>query len=119
LTLLLIPGFNDKKEDLKKQAEWIVNNLGKDVPLHISKFYPMYKMMDVAQTSMQKLEQAYDIAKEAGINYVYIGNVVTEKENTYCPRCGNLLVNRLGFAVSENEVKKGACSCKQKIPGVW
>ena len=119
LTLLLIPGFNDNPDEIKKQCEWIVNNLGKDVPFHISRFYPQYKMQDVAPTSMQKLEQAYDIAKNAGLNHVYIGNVATDKGNTYCSRCGNLLINRIGFGVSEIKLKNNKCSCGQEIPGIW
>jgi pyruvate formate lyase activating enzyme len=119
LTLLLIPGFNDSPDEIKKQCEWIVNNVGKDAPFHISRFYPQYKMMDTAPTSMQKLEQAYEIAKGAGLNYVYIGNVVTEKGNTYCARCGNLLIERTGFAVSETKLKNKKCNCGQEIPGLW
>ena len=119
LTLLLIPGFNDSPKDMKTQFEWIVNNLGKDVPLHISRFHPSYKMSDTDATSLKRLNEAYELAKERGINYVYVGNVVTEKGNTYCKRCGNLLIERIGFTVTQNKLKNNKCSCKQEISGIW
>ena len=118
LTLLLIPGLNDSLEDLEKQFQWIKTNLGKDVPLHISRFHPNYKLTEIEHTSMQKLNEAYDLAKEF-LNYVYVGNVVTERGNTYCSRCGKLLIDRIGYTLNENKIKNNKCSCTQDIPGVW
>ena len=119
LTLLLVTGYNDSSEDIKKQCEWIKTNLGAETPLHISRFFPDYKMMDVSPTPISKLNEAYETAKDAGLKFVYVGNTVTEKGNTYCPRCGNLLIKRVGFSIAENKIKNSRCSCRQEIAGFF
>lgn len=99
---------------------WINNNLG-DIPLHFSKFFPNYKMLDTKETPEKILIKAKEIAEKIGLNYVYIGNVFLDKsEDTYCPKCKELLIERRGFDVLQNKIKNGKCfNCKEKIPGVW
>ncbi len=118
ITYLVIPGWNDRREEIKQFSEWVVEALGEDIPVHFSRFYPQYKMTDRPPTPLSTLDMAYNVAKDAGVKYVYLGNVPGDhRENTYCPSCGELLIERVGFAVSVNRVKNGRCPrCGEKIP---
>jgi len=122
ITTLVIPKHNDSKEELKSIAEFIAS-IDKNIPWHITAFFPEYKMLDVDSTSREKLFEAYNIGKEAGLNYVYVGNILSEeKENTYCPKCNSLLVKRIYYdiEVKHLDLKTGRCKeCNEKIPGVW
>jgi len=119
ITNLIIPGLNDKAKKIKEMAKWIKDNLGKDVPLHFTAFYPSYKLLDVPPTPKETLFKARDIAKNY-LDFVYIGNIINEAGNTYCPKCKALLIRRVGFNVLENNIKNGKCyKCGKKIPGVW
>ena len=121
ITNLLIPSYNDDPKIVKKMCEWIRDNLGKDVPIHFSRFYPTYKLKNVAPTPVSKLEKAYKIARDVGLEYVFIGNVPGHKaESTYCPKCGKVLIKRHGYEILENNIVNEKCKfCKEKIPGVW
>ncbi len=120
LTNLIIPGFNDKPEMIKKMCRWIVDNLGNDVPVHFSAFYPCYMMHGTPATPPETVSRARKIATEEGIRYSYSGNIgAGDESNTFCPFCGELLIKRNGFAVAENRILKGKCSCGKKIPGIW
>ncbi|MBL7100377.1 MAG: AmmeMemoRadiSam system radical SAM enzyme [Nanoarchaeota archaeon] len=121
ITNLVIPGLNDDMKNIKEMCEWIKKNLGIDYPLHFSRFYPCYKMMDRQPTPYETLTKAYDIAKKTGLKYVYIGNVPEEKYNhTYCSKCKEIIIKRSSFFEIENKVKNGRCpKCKTKIEGVW
>ncbi|GAH04383.1 unnamed protein product, partial [marine sediment metagenome] len=116
---LIVPTLNDKPEEIRKMCLWIKLNLGNDVPLHFTKFSPLYKLTHLPQTPVSKLEEAHNIAKKMGLNYVYIGNVPGHVRNsTFCPKCGKRLIYRKGFQVIENNVQEGKCKfCGQKIPG--
>lgn len=118
---LLIPTLNDNRDDIKKMSSWIVVNLGKEVPLHFTRFSPSYRMTHLPYTPIKTLEQARSIAMNEGLKYVYVGNVVGHPANcTYCPKCGKNLIERSHFIVLKNKVKKGLCPfCKEKIPGIW
>jgi len=120
LTTLIISGYNDTRQELKDLCKWIVK-LDKNIPWHISRFYPHYKFKDIEPTPLETLEQAYKIAKEEGLSYVYIGNIYTSYgENTYCPECGQLLIEREGFYVLRNNLKEGFCpNCQNNIEGVF
>ncbi len=120
ITNLVIPGFNDNFKEIEDMCVWISKNLGKNVPLHFSRFFPMYKMTNVPDTPLQTLQKAYSIAKKH-LDYVYVGNIVTEMENTYCPNCKKLLIERGGFfGVYQNNVIDGKCKfCNYEIAGVW
>ncbi|MFN3550513.1 MAG: AmmeMemoRadiSam system radical SAM enzyme, partial [Endomicrobiia bacterium] len=118
---LIIPTMNDNPEEIKKMCLWIKENLGDETPLFFSRFYPMYKLTNLPPTPVETLEKAYHIAKDVGLKYVYIGNVVGHPyESTYCPKCKKVLIKRVGYSVLENNIIKGSCKfCATKIPGIW
>lgn len=121
ITNLIIPGQNDDPEEIKKMCVWIKDNLGDEAPLHFSRFMPSFRLQNLPPTPVEKLEEAYKIAKAAGLKYVYIGNVPGHiYENTYCPRCGKTAVHRVGYRVLENNIVNGKCKfCGEKIAGIW
>ncbi|WP_338072244.1 hypothetical protein [Halarcobacter anaerophilus] len=119
VTTLLVPTKNDSKEEITQIVKFIKENLGVNVPWHISAFHPDYKELDLPRTSIDKLKTAYNIAKEEGLNYVYIGNVAFEN-STVCPNCKEELISREYFGVRVNNLENGRCpNCKQKIDGVF
>ncbi|MBN2368503.1 AmmeMemoRadiSam system radical SAM enzyme, partial [Candidatus Woesearchaeota archaeon] len=120
VTTLIIPGENDSSAELKKAAEFIAS-VDKNMPWHISRFHPDYKMTDKQRTPLETLHKAYNIGKKAGLNYVYVGNVSGDKyENTYCPKCDKLLVERCGFEIVQNNLKENKCGfCGEEIAGVF
>ncbi|MGD9158259.1 MAG: AmmeMemoRadiSam system radical SAM enzyme [Desulfobacteraceae bacterium] len=120
ITTLLIPGLNDSGEELTKLAEFIAGQSA-DIPWHISRFHPTYRMRDVPPTPPDKVHMAKQIGYSAGLRYVYTGNIPgDEGEKTTCHNCGNLLIDRYGFSVNKNNLIKDKCPvCKSDIPGVW
>lgn len=121
LTTLIIEGENDSDAEIKKECEWIVNNLGSDVPLHLSAFYPAYKFMHKPPTRLAALLMAYNIAKEAGLKYVYTGNTLDIRTSTtFCDSCSKPVIIRSGYEISENNLEKGRCHfCGGKCAGVF
>jgi pyruvate formate lyase activating enzyme len=120
LTNLLIPTLNDGAEEIGKLSEWVMQHLGPDVPLHFTAFHPDFKLQDKPATPPETLHRARKIALEAGLHYVYEGNIFSEGANSSCPSCGALLIRRSWHNVLENNLKNGACpSCGLAIPGVW
>jgi len=122
VTNLLIPTLNDDMSMVRRMARWIRNELGAGTPLHFSRFKPMYRMRNLPHTPMQSLERARAEALDAGLEYVYIGNIFGhEAASTYCPRDGTLLVHRVGLGIDENNLTpEGRCPvCQENIPGVW
>ena len=100
VTNLVIPKIGDSMERIKELASWIKENLGEDTPFHLLRFHPDYRLNDIPSTEIRTLEKAYEVAKEAGLNYVYLGNVPGHRyENTYCPNCNELLIKRFGFDI--------------------
>jgi pyruvate formate lyase activating enzyme len=120
ITTLIIPGVNDRDEALRGIAERIAAELGPDVPWHASGYYPAYRFTAPA-TPASTLERAWRIGQEAGLDFVYLGNVAGHRlENTVCPDCGALLIGRRGFSVTTFRLDQGRCpQCGQKVPGVW
>lgn len=119
VTTLLIKGQNDSDKDLEEMAAFIADDLGKYVPWHLSAFHPDYKMKDHEYTGIETLERASAIGKKAGLYYVYMGNVPVQGD-TYCPNCGELLIDRTGYSVTINRLEDGHCpKCNRKIEGVW
>ncbi|MCL2116559.1 MAG: AmmeMemoRadiSam system radical SAM enzyme [Methanobrevibacter sp.] len=116
ITNLLIDGFNDSQKLIKDLVEFIATELGDEVPLHFSRFFPYYKMRDVSPTSIETLKRAKEIAIEAGLKYVYLGNVQAN-QNSYCPNCGELLIERNGYDISDkNKIIDNKCSnCKEDL----
>lgn len=120
ITNLIIPTKNDDFNEIEEMCVWIAKNLGKDVPLHFSRFHPDYKLKDIQPTPQETLLKAKEIAVNY-LDYVYVGNIITkEHENTYCPKCKELLVQRFGFGILKNNIKDSKCpKCSHQIPGVW
>lgn len=118
---LIIPGYNDDMDEIKKMCIWIKKNVGDEVPLYFSRFTPQHKLAMIPMTPIETLNKARKIAKEVGLKFVYIGNVPGhEGENTYCPNCEKIIIKRSGFFLRENNLKDGKCRfCSRKIPGIW
>lgn len=120
LTRLLVPGITDDEGDFRAMCRWLVINGFADNPLHISRFFPQYRLQQLEPTPLASLLGARRIAQEEGMHFVYLGNTtLPDTENTYCPHCGKLLIRREGYRVSKAGFM-GACpSCGAQIPGVW
>jgi len=117
VTTLVVPGMNDSENELKEIARFIAG-VDKNIPWHVSRFRPDYKITDLPATPLSKLSQAAKLGREAGLRYVYIGNVA-EEANTYCYSCNELLVRRSGFSVLENKLKNAHCpKCGNIIDGL-
>ncbi|MHC5158001.1 MAG: AmmeMemoRadiSam system radical SAM enzyme [Planctomycetota bacterium] len=118
ITTLVVPGQNDSDEELKSIAEFIAG-LSVDIPWHVSRFYPQYKMTDTKPTNGTSLERAIDIGKEAGLRYIYVGNLPGARaESTYCYSCGALLIERTGYHVVKNVIDDYRCpQCNAEIAG--
>jgi len=120
ITNLMIPGLNDDPAETRGLANWILEHLGPDVPLHFTAFHPDFKMRDKPRTPPETLHRARKIALGAGLHYVYEGNIVTDAGNTACPSCGRILVRRSWHDVVENRVRDEHCpDCRTAIPGRW
>lgn len=119
VTTLVIPGLNDDPAEIRDAVSFIADELGPDTPWHISRFFPAYKMTDVPPTPLAKLEEARDIGRAAGLQYVYLGNVA-RGEDTFCPGCGAPLIQRSGYRIRQNRLTpNGRCpDCDAAIPGV-
>jgi len=120
ITTLIIPTLNDSEEELQKIAGFI-KEVGEDTPWHITQFHPMYKLPDLPRTPVSTLRKARQIGLEAGLRYVYEGNVPGETgENTFCHNCGKPLIRRFGYSIQENKIKNSACTyCGTKIDGLY
>jgi pyruvate formate lyase activating enzyme len=120
VTTLLIPGLNDNKKELQQLAAFLADSLGPETPWHISRFHPTYKLQDRPPTPVQTLNDAREIGIQAGLRYVYTGNVPGETgADTFCWNCGKLLINRQGFQINLNRIKNSQCAfCHTKIDGL-
>lgn len=121
LVNLVIPTVNDDLGDIRNMSRWIVDNLGPDVPLHFSRFFPNYRLTDLPRTPIETLEQARAIALEEGVRFSTLGNVPGHEYNsTFCPECDKRLIHRVHFEVMYNVIEDGECpQCKTVIPGLW
>ena len=120
VTSLIIPGVNDDINEMQDMAQFIAKELGVDVPWHISRFSPAYKMQNVPPTPLSTLQKAKNLGHENGLHYVYVGNVQSSQDmNTLCPHCGELLVQRSFFGTKINHIKEGRCPrCNMEISGI-
>ncbi len=120
ITNLIVPGWTDKPDEIKRLCNWLATNGFSDTPLHFSRFQPMYKLEHLPPTPMGILKRAAELATAEGLRYVYIGNMPgAGAEDTICPSCGKKVVDRSGFRVISLSLDKGKCSCGTTIPGVW
>jgi pyruvate formate lyase activating enzyme len=120
ITNLVIATLNDDMKTIREMSRWIMKNLGPDVPLHFSRFFPHYKLTNLPPTPPETLSDARKTAMDAGLKFVYIGNIRHEAESTFCTRCRKLLIERTGYVVKQNHIAKGKCPfCVTSIPGVW
>jgi pyruvate formate lyase activating enzyme len=120
ITTLIIPTLNDSEKELRKIAEFI-KEVDEDIPWHITQFHPTYQLIEKPITPVTTLRKARQIGIDAGLRYVYEGNVLGENgENTYCPKCQKMLIHRRGYQILENNIKNSKCShCGTKIDGVY
>jgi pyruvate formate lyase activating enzyme len=121
LTTLIIPNHNDSEDELTAMARFIAEKVGVDTPWHVTRFHPTFRLTDEARTPVRTLRRAREIGLEAGLRYVYEGNVPGEGgENTYCPGCGKILFERCGFVTGKTDIGSGRCPhCGYVIAGVW
>ena len=123
IVTLVIPGFNDAEDELRRAADFIAS-VSPDIPWHVTAFHQDYRMTENSNTTAEQLMRACEIGREAGLNYVYAGNLpgrVGRWENTYCPSCDELLVERYGYLIRQvNVTSEGRCpNCSTNIPGIW
>jgi pyruvate formate lyase activating enzyme len=121
ISTLIVPGYTDDKESVKRLCSWILKNVGTDHPLHFLRFFPKYKLDRLPPTPISTLIRYREIAMKQGVRYVYVGNVPEhEGNNTYCHSCGKLLVERKGYFIPTYNLDGNRCKfCKTIIPGVW
>jgi pyruvate formate lyase activating enzyme len=122
IVTLIIPGFNDSDEELRDIAAFLAK-ISPDIPWHVTAFHQDYRMNDAENTPVTTLLRAVEIGRSAGLNFVYAGNIpghVGSAENTYCPGCNELLIERCGYRIRQMRLRNGACpKCLRAIPGVW
>lgn len=121
LVNLIVPTYNDDPEKIRAMVAWINEHLGDEVPVHFGRFVPKYRLTNLPRTPVQTLEAACEAGRQAGLRYVYTSNIAPhEGSNTVCAHCGTTVIQRLGFKVLSNGLKRGVCSkCRKKLPGVW
>jgi pyruvate formate lyase activating enzyme len=123
VTNLVVPGYNDDERQVTAMAQWIIDNCGRDTPLHMSRFFPKYRFRSIDPTSRDTLLKLRKVAFNTGLRYVYLGNMGGDpSESTYCPKCWLKVIERVGFRVTNKglDVKTGKCTkCGLRIPGVW
>lgn len=121
VVVLIVPTLNDDMKKIQEMCLWIRRNLGTQVPVHFGRFVPEYKLRDLPRTPVPTLEQCRKIALDVGLQFVYLFNVSPHEGNhTYCPKCQTVVIRRLGFKVTANDIKQGVCPrCKTRLPGIW
>lgn len=119
VTTLVVPQANDDPGELRELASFIAGELGPETPWHVSRFYPTYKLRDRPPTPWESVERASQIGREAGLRYVYVGNVPGRGETTFCHHCGELLIERYGYQIMAYKVTKGQCPrCHTPVSGL-
>ncbi|MCA1809745.1 MAG: AmmeMemoRadiSam system radical SAM enzyme, partial [Lentisphaerae bacterium] len=121
IVVLIIPGLNDGRDEIRRMTEWIVRELGPDVPVHFSRYHPSYRMRNIPATPPSLLRQCRDWAREQGCRFVYLGNLPgDDAQHTFCPDCGKVLIRRQAYHIMQNNIQQGRCdACGCVIPGVW
>jgi pyruvate formate lyase activating enzyme len=121
LVNLVVPTLNDSEKMLTELSKWVVGEIGPDVPVHFTRFHPDYQLLNLPPTPVATLERAREIALQAGMHYPFVGNLPGHPgNNTYCPKCSKVVIERKGFFVSSNSIAGGRCKhCQTEIAGVW
>ncbi|HSR87929.1 MAG TPA: AmmeMemoRadiSam system radical SAM enzyme [Pontiella sp.] len=121
VTNLIIPTLNDSEEETRRLCDWIAENLGQSTPLHFSRFFPQNQLKHLPPTPPETILRARELAMERGLEHIYVGNMSDGAgENTWCPSCGELLIERKGYKVFMNKISKGSCpDCGTAIRGIW
>jgi pyruvate formate lyase activating enzyme len=121
IVVLVIPTLNDGADEIARMSAWIVKALGPEVPVHFSRYHPMYRLRNLPPTPEATLLKARETARKEGCRFVYIGNVPgTEGQDTVCPGCGKTIIRRYGYRIEANHIRDGKCTfCGRAIPGVW
>ncbi len=121
LVVLIVPTLNDSEAEIRDMSKWIVTHMGKNVPVHFTRFHPTYKIRNLPSTPVKTLERSREIALAEGLNFAYVGNVWGHKgENTYCPKCSSPVVERYGYHIKAVRLEHGKCKkCGELIPGLW
>ncbi len=118
---LVIPTLNDSAVKIKEMCEWIKKHLGNEVPVHFTRFHPIYKLNNLPSTPVKTLKDAQSTARQAGLTFAYVGNVPGDSgENTFCPGCKKVIIERMSYIVTKIAIKNGRCGyCNRVIPGIW
>jgi pyruvate formate lyase activating enzyme len=120
ITNLIIPTLNDEDSEFKELCDWVLENLGEDVPLHFTAFHPDFKLNDKPPTPPETLHRARRMAMQMGLKYVYEGNIFSDGGNTICPGCKQTIIKRSWHSITANKLKDGCCAhCGTRIPGVF
>jgi pyruvate formate lyase activating enzyme len=121
IVVLVIPTLNDDEDSNRAMFRWVAANLGPEVPLHLTRFHPTYKITNLPATPVATLETLHAIARQEGLRFAYLGNVPGHPaESTYCPQCNTRVIERYGYVVNAMSLKGGHCpKCDRAIPGVW
>jgi pyruvate formate lyase activating enzyme len=122
IVYLVIPTLNDNEREIDTMCKWLSDNVGNQVPLHFTRFYPTFRLTNLPPTPVSSVERAREIALARGLKFVYVGNVPTGHpgESTYCPQCGQNVIKRAGYTLLSMHLDNGKCSkCGTTIPGVW
>jgi pyruvate formate lyase activating enzyme len=121
IVYLVVPTLNDSPSELRDLCKWITENLGRDTPVHFTRFHPQYLLRDLPPTPEKTLQTAKEIADSEGLKYVYIGNLPgNAAENTYCPACHRPVVQRTGYYIRDIKISNGRCTyCNCQIAGLW
>ena len=117
---LIVPGFNDNSKEIGALIRFVKEDLSPDVPLHFSRFFPKYRLTHLSPTPSGTIQRSLEAAKKMGLHFVYANNINLSSNNTVCPKCGSVLVERLGNRIQKIEIKEGRCPfCGHEIPGIW
>jgi pyruvate formate lyase activating enzyme len=121
IVVLIVPTLNDGEKELREMARFVRDDLGPEVPIHFTRFHPYYRIRNLPRTPVATLEMARNVAMAEGLQFVYTGNVPGHPgNNTYCPKCGERVIHRVGMSVAQNRLVGGKCpDCQHAIPGIW
>jgi pyruvate formate lyase activating enzyme len=121
IVYLVVPTLNDSEREIRDLARWVHRNVGRDVPLHFSRFFPTYRLKNLPPTPYETLDRCHKIARAEGLHYVYVGNVPDHPaQNTICPRCQKTVIGRRGYDITAYNLKAGKCRfCGNSLPGIW